>query len=169
MKNYILIVVLLSLSFFISSSQNEKISQEKDNSYILTKEGKKIPFLPGESITQHKNNLFYCASKVLKETKFLKKDIHKNNPIKIYTSTFGEIKTENISKIVNNDALYLPIKDRFTRIYRLIAKNKTHTLGFVNIGDTYYKFLIIDNETNKVLKENIYTNPYLTSKTLECL
>lgn len=150
MKNYILIVIL-SLSFFISNSQNEEVN--KTDSYILTTDGEKISIVPDVEITLGSKTVRYCSSKKFKKTRFLKKDVNKEIPIQTFSFEYKKIKIKNVEKIVNNDELYLPIKSKKgNKIYREVLKNETYTLGYYNFsvpGGSSLVLLIIDNKTNE--------------------
>lgn len=150
MKNSILFLAL-SFSFFFSNSQENKINNGE--SYILTTDGEKISIVPDQEITIGHKTVNYCTSKKFIKTRFLKKDVNEEIPIKTYSFEYEKIKIKNVKKIVNNDELYLPIRSKKgNKIYREVLKNDIYTLG-------YYKFsgpkgsslvlLIIDNKTNE--------------------
>lgn len=168
MKKYILLV-LISFCFFISNSQNEKVDLKQ--SYILTKKGEKIPIVPNEGIKNKRNNISYCASKVFKNTRFLKKDKEKNIPIKTYKFKHKDLSINKIVKIVDQNKLYLPVITKKNEIiYRVVLKNKNYTLGYYHLaywvgsGKTMSfvdreRFIIIDNNTNEVqIKGDIDTD-----------
>ena len=160
MKKYILFVVI-SFSFFISNSQNEKMDLKQ--SYILTKKGKKIPIVPNEKITLKKNNITYCSSKIFKNIRFLKKDVDKKIPIKTYRYKHKDLSIKSFAKIVDQDKLYLPTEGKKTKIiYRKVLENKNHTLGYYNrryvagSGNLMslvdkHRYIIIDNISKEII------------------